>query len=177
MKPRRAESRALEVLAKAGVDAAPVPVERLAREAGARLSFEPFGEEMSGMLYREGDHAIIGVNSAQSQPRQRFTIAHELGHLLLHEGRPVFVDKSMVRVNLRDGDSSLGTYREEREANAFAAELLMPRHLIDQALTRLVAPDGSLNFDEAVLELSERFEVSSQAMEFRLVNLGFAVAR
>lgn len=123
------------------------------------------------MLYRDdGGQAIIGVNSAESPLRQRFTIAHEIGHLQLHTGRPVIVDK-LVRVNLRSGQGTFTTQREEREANQFAAELLMPAALVRREADA-VARDLPQSGEGFSKRLAETFEVSPQAMRYRLVNLG-----
>src|SRR5262245_61528186 len=105
------------------VESPPVPVERLAEGLGAEIVYQSFEGDVSGMLYRDENRNLIGVNSAHGANRQRFTIAHEIGHLKLHAGKPVFVDSFGGRVNLRDGTSDL----QEVEANAFAASLLMPQ--------------------------------------------------
>src|SRR6266540_4610765 len=111
------------------VSAPPVPVEEIARQLGARLSFEHFGPDVSGILYRDASNAVIGVNATHAKTRQRFTIAHEIGHLHLHEGRPMFVDRS-VRVDRRDANAALGLDPDEIDANSFAAALLMPQDMI-----------------------------------------------
>jgi Zn-dependent peptidase ImmA (M78 family) len=88
----------------------------------------------------------------------------------LHQGRKVFVDR-LVRVDFRDDRSSAGTDQEEIQANAFAAELLMPKDLVMRAVTETgLGPDDSV--DVLVDSLAEQFGVSRQAMDYRLVNLG-----
>ncbi|MDG9780899.1 MULTISPECIES: ImmA/IrrE family metallo-endopeptidase [Pseudomonadaceae] len=93
-------------------------------------------------------------NSDEISYRNRFTIAHELGHVLLghvNEGKP------MLR------DSSFQNYDPpETAANTFAAELLMPEHKVRE-LFRSV---------RTIQELSEIFVVSNPAMTYRLKNLG-----
>lgn len=105
-----------------------VNVAAMAEARGAAVVYEAFPHDVSGMLVRQDDSIVIGVNQDHPESRQRFTIAHELGHLILHRGRPLVVDS--VRVNLRDSRSSMATDLEEIEANSFAAELLMPRDLV-----------------------------------------------
>ena len=161
------EAKAENLLDNEGVLRNPVPIESLARRLGAELSFQPFDKDMSGMLYREGPRVVIGVNSAHAKTRQRFSIAHEIGHLLLHEGRPMFIDRD-GRLDRRDEVSALGTDTEEIEANRFAAALLMPRPLLAEAVGRLHR-NGQAVSPEV---LAKRFEVSVQAMEYRLINLG-----
>lgn len=78
-----------------------------------------------------------------------------------------------VRVNLRDETSSLATSSEEIAANQFAASLLMPREWIHDAVDAAV---GKLSSSRLVEELATQFGVSTQAMEFRLINLGLRAA-
>ena len=170
------EQEARALLKDAKIHDNPVPVERIAKQLRARLSFEPFEGNISGMLYRDGKRTVIGVNSAQANTRQRFTIAHEIGHLRLHRGRPIIVDE-VVRVNFRDSRSSQATDTEEIEANQFAAELLMPRDLVQQEVKRRASKRGLTSDDWLVEQLARAFDVSPQAMEYRLANLGFRLLR
>lgn len=125
------------------------------------------------MLFRGSDQPVLGVNSYHSSSRQRFTIAHELGHLVLHEGRPMIVDHVVrVRFNLRDGTSSLATDKQEIEANRFAAELLMPRDWIIREVEAALEREHDLDEETLVQDMAELCEVSPQAMEYRLINLG-----
>lgn len=167
----KADGTARDLITTNAVQRPPVPVERIAKHAGARIAYEPFDGNISGMLYRVAGAAdsIIGVNSRHPITRQRFTVAHELGHLLLHRGRDVILDR-IVRVNYRDHRSSSATDREEVEANQFAAALLMPEEWLRAEIeTRSF---GAIDVDEIVASLAERFKVSVQAMDFRLTNLG-----
>jgi Zn-dependent peptidase ImmA (M78 family) len=124
----------------------------------------------SGFLHREGSRVVIGINSRNSPKRQRFTIAHELGHWLLHEGKPLIVDQS-VMINRRDGVSSQATDQEEIEANHFAAALLMPKTFIADAITGHLRT-GIGSREELVAALARDFDVSNEAMGYRLINLG-----
>ena len=163
-----AEKLARQLLENEGVLVPPVPVADLARRQGAQLSFEPFKGGISGMLYRDPKRKVIGVNSFHAPTRQRFTIAHELGHLLLHETRAMIVDTHVYR---RDEVSSRGTKKEEREANAFAAELLMPADFVEKAVDELIDKQPTITANQLVGRLAVQFEVSEQAMEIRLGNL------
>lgn len=117
---------------------------------------------------------MIGLNATHAKTRQRFTIAHEIGHLHLHQGRPMFVDRS-VRIDRRDANAALGLDREEIEANSFAAALLMPQEMILAAVTQLSPHRGATGTEETIRRLASRFDVSPQAMEYRLANLGLVV--
>jgi Zn-dependent peptidase ImmA (M78 family) len=156
-----------DLLASNDVSTCPVPVDQLAERAGAHLQVQDFGNEISGMLLRTNGQVIIAVEQEQSEVRQRFTIAHELGHLLLHAGQEVRVDTNF-RVNFRDANSATAEDVEEIEANAFAARLLMPEAFLQRDL-RGVAFD--VEDAEQVGELASHYNVSVQAMTIRLVNL------
>ena len=137
------------------------------------LRVSPLDDELSGMIFIRDGIPIIGVNALHHPNRQRFTIAHEIGHLELHRDavtEEVHVDKQF-KVLMRDANSSTGTDRMEREANQFAAELLMPQQLLLDALDlRPVDID-----DESPLnELARKFKVSRQALEYRIRNLGLS---
>lgn len=167
----RQEREAEKLLAEHGLKQVPVPIEVVADRLGAVLTYERFAPELSGMLLRgPGQPTVIGVNNRQSHRRQRFTIAHEVGHLCLHKG-DVIVDNG-VRVNYRDERSATATVKEEREANAFGAALLMPADCVEDAVRSLLASGTPKSMVAA--DLARRFEVSEEAMGYRLVNLGWS---
>jgi len=169
--PRRAELAAERLLADHGITGPPIAVEALARSNGIVVVRRRFEDaDVSGILLRNRDRHVIGVNSAHAPPRQRFTIAHELGHWALHPGREIILDVP-VRVNLRDKTSSMATDLEEIEANAFAATLLMPGQMLRDQLNRLPA-GRRRELDVTAAALSKIFKVSISALHFRLINLG-----
>lgn len=161
-----AERRAITLLAESGVTDLPIPVERMARVLGAQVTYEPFEGEISGMLYRSQSTIVIGVNSRHAPTRQRFTVAHEIGHLMLHKGERVIIDR-FVRVNWRDGASN----REEVQANQFAAGLLMPSSRVYEEINRALLGHRDPTPHDLVGMLAKRFDVSSAAMQYRLINL------
>jgi len=163
-----ARKRALGLLREARVRRPPVPIERLAQLVNATIRYEPFAGQLYGMVHRNSDEtAVIGVNSLDAPNRQRFTIAHEIGHLLLHKDETFHVDEKSP-IGLRNDKSSMATDEKEIEANQFAAELLMPRDFLDKDLGGL--PDG-IEADEAINKLAQRYQVSVQAMTVRLTAL------
>ena len=172
-----AERKAEEVLVQLAVRGAPVPVEHLALQLGLSVERAQLGDDVSGILVVRDGRGLIGVNTAQAPTRQRFSIAHEIGHFLLHRNvMSVFIDKQFTRPYLaafRDATSATGEDKREREANAFAAALLMPERFVRNVVTDLGADADD---DGAIALLAKRFEVSQQAMTFRLVNL-LATAR
>lgn len=171
MKARYAHARkfARELLRDANVKSAPIPVERLAKHLGAVIKYEPFDGDLSGMVHRTKDGgAVIGVNSLHPIARRRFTLAHEIGHLLLHKNEDLHVDEHNP-IGLRTKKSGLAVDAKEIEANQFAAELLMPQEMLAKDLEDLPA---RLPVDEAIDRLAQKYEVSAQAMTIRLSALG-----
>jgi Zn-dependent peptidase ImmA (M78 family) len=169
-KERQIKRSVDKLLQLTGTTQPPVPVERIAQLRGARVRYVSNEEDISGVLFHEEDQTIIGVNALHSKNRQRFTIAHELGHLALHEGEEVHVDRRFPVVFLRSHKSSEASDVREMEANAFAAELLMPNAMIRKDLGQVTL---DYEDDHVIRELADRYKVSPQAMTFRLMKLGF----
>ena len=145
----------------------PVAIDEIIEAEGIVLRKEPLEKDVSGMLVINGTQPVIGVNSGHTSNRQRFTMAHELGHYILHRNTSnVFFDESLLF--FRNQTSSEGTKRQEIEANNFAAELLMPEPAIREILEE---PIDAFNEYE-VEELASEFEVSPQALTIRLTRLG-----
>lgn len=159
-----------QLLHDSEIDDAPVDVEAIAEELGIRVEYQPFSEddeEISGCIMKAGGEFIIGVNATHHSNRQRFTIAHELGHYVMHRST---LDKVHLDRNYR---SAQGDDSKEIEANAFAAELLMPEDLVREYTGELADTPLDAEDDHAVIQkLAEQFEVSTQAMTIRLVILG-----
>jgi hypothetical protein len=115
---------------------------------------EPFSCEAA--LAPLGDGFAVSVRGDRGERRRRFSIAHEIGHFVLHPAQAR---------HERGGAVNEATRVREREADAFAAELLMPERLVRQAALE----DGA-----DVRRLADRFEVSVAAMSVRLRRLGLA---
>lgn len=146
----------------------------VARQLGIELMPYDFGDDVSGVLLRDGEKANIGYSIHNGKKRQRFTIAHELGHYVLnHQRQGVFVDTPEKYFTLfRDNHSATGEDFQEREANAFAAALLMPLDLVREGASYISRTNITRNEDfELIPELAKRFNVSNLAMSYRLTNL------
>jgi Zn-dependent peptidase ImmA (M78 family) len=152
--------RARETRAALGLDpAAAVDILEVAEErAGVPVAVAPLPDAIAGCCWRDGPRALLWVNGTQALVRQRFTLAHELGHLRLGHGGEIPPDSVAVLA---------GETRDPREvqANAFAAELLAPR----AGVAGLVSGEPSL---EAVAAIAGRYGISMLAALFRLVTLG-----
>ena len=157
------ETTAEAILEKLGIEETPTPIEEVAEALKIRVSKAP-STDFSGMLIRKDGHALIGVNSNEVPARQRFTIAHELGHYFLHPQKDTFVD-------FRKGKNEVRTLRE-RHADMFAAALLMPRHKLLKDF-RKIAKDGLT--DSTIETLAKQYAVSEDAMRIRLINLSSVV--
>lgn len=167
-----ARSKARELLRKGCVHSLPVPVEELAEQVvGAVIRREPLEGRLSGMVYRgrEGQ-AIIGVNSKHTSTRQRFTIAHELGHLLLHSEKHLHIDERFPIAH-RSELSSSAVDDNEIEANEFAAELLMPQDILRQFVKDVHFDFADADDEEKLREIAESFQVSVQALNYRIARV------
>lgn len=164
-----------DLLDKYHVTSGPVPVRRIAEDNDIEIKLDKVDDDLSGFLFRDkkSGRTIIGVNSAHHKNRQNFTIAHELGHYLLHEGEVIHLDeeRGAYTINYRKAASAKGNDDNEREANLFAALLLMP----EQLLRKELAGKSYDLLDEneyGLKDLAKKFGVSTMALTFRLSDLG-----
>lgn len=159
--------------------AMPINVGKIAKDLGITVLFEPNDDDVSGFLLRDvkKNKTVIGVNESHHPNRQRFTIAHELGHYFLHDYEGFHFDRQnrglQLRKQFRDKNSSSGTDIEEKEANLFAAELLMPEEFIREDLERIESIDLFSEDQLPLDEMAKRYQVSTQALIYRLTSLGF----
>lgn len=162
-----AYQKAREILTELEITRIPVSVGKVAKRLGLIIEYTPLDDELSGMAFIKDEQRLIWVNSLHHLNRQRFSIAHEIGHHVLHSDDlrvGVHVDKGILR---RDTVSSEGTVDVEMHANAFASELLMPSSEISKALGN----DFDLDDSNKVEQLSKKFKVSTAAMQYRLMRL------
>jgi Zn-dependent peptidase ImmA (M78 family) len=167
---RKIESLVEELLTAYQIREAPVPVEIIAKAKGARIYYQSLEDDVSGFLFRDAAQTVIGVNTHHAPVRQNFTMAHELGHLVLHDQEQLHVDRDF-RIRLRDDVSSQGTDEAEREANFFAASILMPKRFLEDDLQNEDYVD--LFGDSFLPEIARTYGVSTQALVNRLKNLGY----
>ncbi len=169
MNTQQIELKAAQLLKDCNAFRAPVPLDLVFNHLGLVAQARALSEA-SGVLVVEGGKGVIGYNVAHSHVRQRFTMAHEVGHYVLHakgKERRLFIDKA-VTVYRRDDSSSAGNDWQEIEANRFAAALLMPKDLVCGEIEKSrFDPDD----EDDVAELAKRFNVSAAAMSIRLANL------
>ena len=151
----------------------PIDVVAVAEQAGLVVVFDNLGSDVSGLLVANTDGACIFVQDTDHPNRQRFTIAHEIGHHTLghqfEDGGHVHVDRGNF-ISQRGPRASAGIDPKEIEANQFAASLLMPTFLLRREVAARVQNGPVL--DHHVTDLAQAFELSEQAMTIRLSALG-----
>jgi hypothetical protein len=152
--------QAERLLHSAGVSREPISLRDVVSALNLELvhkTREPFSCEAA--LEPLGDGHAIVLRGGSDERRRRFTIAHEIGHFVLHP----------QRLGPERGGAVNAAWRaQEREADQFAAELLMPEPLVREA----VVEQG-----DDVARLADRFDVSRPAMQTRLRRLGIAAQR
>lgn len=137
----------------------PVDIRDMARALGLRIKEQELPDNISGKIERDwGDSYLITVNSRHSETRKRFTIAHEIAHYVLHRDLigDGIVDNALYR------DNRIGDIRE-RQANRYAATLLMPKTLVQHAWR-----DGIRD----AATLAQTFNVSQAVADIRWRELG-----
>lgn len=134
--------------------APPIDLKKILEKYEVSLKEGDFGDSnIAGAFDRAAK--VIYISKADSPKRKQFTIAHELGHLLLHENQK----EIFYRTQFIEPDKQ--TVTEEVEANWFAASLLMPRRIFVRYWERV--PDESV--------IADIFGVSPSAVHWRVKNL------
>jgi Zn-dependent peptidase ImmA (M78 family)/transcriptional regulator with XRE-family HTH domain len=153
------ESRASDLINQHGLHRLPINIYQIANNLNIFVTFETLPSDLydlRGFSYREGDFQLIGINKAHSIELQRFTMAHELHHLLFDP-------------DIRTSPFLCGAYNEynpiEQNAERFAAELLMPRPLV----SKLISNPSNIKYLTIHL-VAQHFRVSYQAAAIRLQN-------
>jgi Zn-dependent peptidase ImmA (M78 family) len=152
----RCSKAAHALLKKYGFDRPPIDPELIAEEEGLRVvyaEFEPPFDETTSGFFRLDDRSIV-VNKAIATNRITFTIAHELGHFVLHED---YIRSNAYRPMPRHNRYEDAKPAEEIEADSFAANLLVP-------LSMLKAYCDVASIDE----LAKLFFVSREVVSYRL---------
>lgn len=132
------------------------------------LDYDKLGTE-GQISVDKNNEPIIWVNPIKSEVRQRFTLAHEIGHLandvLPKMDNPIIDEyETLYRSNAYGGI--------ETEANRFAAKLLMPLKPLENFIQEQRKNNPNLNAKEAIELIAAKFEVSKQAVFYRLQNIG-----
>jgi len=141
-----------------GLNPIPLDVKGVAEKLGICIEYVTPERDLSGILYKdkENNSWVLHVNKEHHPNRQRYTIAHELGHFCLHRHlSTVFEDKLFFRGGEPD--------KPEWQANEFASAILMPEQKFRDRIR-----SGVRNVEE----LAKEFRVSTLALRIRAKNLG-----
>lgn len=156
---------------------APIDVEAIIKRLNIKYEIKPNFKQIqvTGSISVQNGEPYIWVNPMKntSSERKRFTLAHELGHFMLHmaplENLNAFNPINDKTISFNRDDNWDYT---EMEANNFAAQLLMPSELIKNKVKQLITEDRRITKNQLIESLAKTFHVSISAMEFRLKKLG-----
>nr|VFJ78692.1 MAG: Zn-dependent peptidase ImmA, M78 family [Candidatus Kentron sp. FW] len=160
---------------------APVDVEKIALLLGVRITdhVDLGNINTVGSISIKNNTPVIWVNPVENsyRPRRRFTIAHEIGHLVLHIEPDIGVNEFLdtkATLNRRDSHWDIKEY----EANNFAAQILMPMNLLNKYGNEIIdRHKNHYNVDKIprdtfIDKMCDKFVVSDPAMTFRLKRIG-----
>jgi len=149
------QDKVIQVLNKLNIKEPPVPIDKVAELFSLKVVYySKFPNSISGTIVQQDDFSAIGINSNHHSVRQRFSIAHELGHFLLGHDITKIID-----------DAYGWQTDKEQQANNFAAEILIPYNFLKKDIE-----NNSHFFD--IPTLARRYDVSEQAMSIRLLETG-----
>lgn len=158
----------------------PIDIEKIIKYLNIKLNKNPNFKKikLDGMISIKNKEPEIWINPMKTQieGRLRFTLAHELGHFMLHIApdndleREISIEDDEVIYNRDDNWNHI-----EMEANNFASQLLMPSSMITEETKKILKKNPDLNKDEIIDSLSSIFDVSKLAMKYRLKKMGVNV--
>ena len=138
----------------------PVRLGAIAAALGVKVLRSTLPRGTSGQIGQENGEFVIRVNRHEAKHRQRFTLAHELAHFLLHRDQVVADGGWSENVLLRSGQPA----QIEYEANRLASDLVIPSSQLSHATKEYSGPMT----DEVIEDLARKFGVSTTAMEIKL---------
>ena len=165
------EEQAAKVLQENEINTYPVDLIKIVEKENIELRYLSDDLDVSGKIEKIKDaETTIWVNRWHSKGRRRFTVAHELGHYYFD------ILKSGGEYKDYKFNRSSETNAVEIRANQFAAALLMPQNLLEEAIEELKINQQLIDFYSDIANLAKAFDVSEPAMRFRLINLGYNVS-
>lgn len=157
----------------------PVDVHGVAAKLGIDTAETGLDDRHSAFLVVKNNRARIFVNANHHPNRQRFSVAHEIGHFLLHhvpsaKENNLYLDEKLDLYHRKSiPTNTMVDFTLERQANRFAADLLMPKGLIEQHID----DEGLDILEEKVMrKIALAFKVSEQSLLIRLLELGYVSA-
>ncbi len=146
-----------------------VDVTKLTNDLGIEVYEYNFGDALSGAVTKNhnGDKYSIFVSENDPITRQRFSIAHELAHMILH--KDTLINEGIMHRNKYDKSKA------EEEANKLAEEILMPKNLVQNFLSSCNLDSDSTITSKVIDVLATKFKVSKYVAIIRLRNLNYNV--
>jgi len=142
------------------LDEHPVRLGGIAKRLGVKVLLSTLPRGTSGQIGQEEGEFVIRINRHEAKHRQRFTLAHEIAHYLLHRDRIVASGGWSENILLRSGQPA----NVEYEANRLASDLVIPSAELAKVAAEYTGPITS----EVIEDLARRFGVSTAAMEIKL---------
>ncbi len=162
-------ARVSKILGSGSSTTLPIDIEAIAIARGLKVVAYKLGPDVSGLLSIENGKGTIAYNETDSPVRQRFTIAHELGHYELHKEKShLFVDQQFIYRSQNSKNTEVNKIMEQ-EANLFASMILMPTSIVRKEFEKMQFDLGS---EGTIDELAKKFKVSVAAMTIRINDLG-----
>ncbi|MBN2499436.1 MAG: ImmA/IrrE family metallo-endopeptidase [Anaerolineales bacterium] len=158
LSPGEAASKVLEL---AEIINPPTNPLEIAEKINIPVFYWDFPDEVSGIYVPSENKSCIGINQNHPNVRQRFSLAHEIGHFVFPADEEIYLDfiDNDIYSHFYDNDRQ----KLETKANQFAADLLMPMNWVRNEFHKVGESGLSL--------LAQKFQVSEQAIWFRLLNL------
>lgn len=166
---KEAREEAKKIIKGLHISTPPIDIKKICKKFNIEIRKINFSNDnVSGVLKLEGKNGntIIAINNNHSEERQLFSIAHELGHFLLHNQMKLHIDTE--KVFFRDEVSALAKDIKEIQANQFAAELLMPKDFLLNDLTTKYPLTHNEADADTIKKLAKRYNVSQSAMMIRI---------
>lgn len=140
---------------------APVRIGGLAERLGIKVWLATLPRGISSWIGEEDGEFVIRINRGESKYRQRFTLAHEIAHFLLHKDKVIADGGWFENLLLRSNRQPLVI---EHAADRLAFDLIIPSGLLEEAMASHSKPMT----DKVVKDLANQFEVSTVTMEVKL---------
>lgn len=147
---RIARELARKILKTASINSFPVLIKTIAKQIpGLHIDGAELQDDISGIQISYNGHDFVRYNQRHAATRNRFTLAHELAHILLGHTN-------------NEASLFMASKDQDKEADTFAAELLMPLEFMKKAIIQY----------NTVSDLSQAFWVSKAAMTTRVMETG-----
>lgn len=142
----------------------PINLYKVCEYLNIKIKYKPLKEADGYFILKNGLKIIALKDTLQNSVKERFTIAHELGHYLL----PGHDCKTLCKFKNTDYIAKSKYNTKEKEANAFAAQLLMPDIFIKETLEKVMP-----NEIEKILEISDKYNVSLTSLLCKYIDISY----